>query len=85
MFDCRDLLCALEQLQARQSRSGSTTSPIARHPASGRKARCGPCDVLKPCEALSINTPDELARGRSGDASKMRADQPQTPHSATAR
>lgn len=61
IFGCRDLLCALDQLQPnnKQGEYYLTDCPgILRR--QGKKVEALP--VLKPCEALSINTIDELAQ-----------------------
>jgi bifunctional UDP-N-acetylglucosamine pyrophosphorylase / glucosamine-1-phosphate N-acetyltransferase len=60
VFHCRDLLAALDHIRPnnRQGEYYITDAPglLA---AQGREVRALP--VLKPCEALGINTPEELA------------------------
>jgi UDP-N-acetylglucosamine diphosphorylase/glucosamine-1-phosphate N-acetyltransferase len=60
VFNCRDLLDALEQIRAdnAQGEYYITDCPAALL-AAGKDVRA--LNVLKPCEALSINNTDELA------------------------
>lgn len=60
VFDCGDLLFALEQLRPANAQSEYYLTDCAGLlTAAGRKVRALP--VLKPIESLSINTPEELA------------------------
>ena len=60
VFDCRALLAALEQLtDANEQREYYLTDCPGLLLSAGKDVRALP--VLKPCEALSINTPAELA------------------------
>jgi bifunctional UDP-N-acetylglucosamine pyrophosphorylase/glucosamine-1-phosphate N-acetyltransferase/UDP-N-acetylglucosamine pyrophosphorylase len=60
VFNCRDLLAALDYLRAdnAQGEYYITDCPGVMA-AQGKEIRALP--VLQPCEAFSINTPDELA------------------------
>ena len=61
VFDSRELLSALDQLRADNSqREYYITDCPAILLAAGKKVAA--LDVLKPCEALSINSPEELAQ-----------------------
>ncbi len=59
VFNCRDLLFALDNLSANnQQKELYLTDCPGILKSQGKDVRAMP--VLKPCEALSINTPDEL-------------------------
>jgi bifunctional UDP-N-acetylglucosamine pyrophosphorylase/glucosamine-1-phosphate N-acetyltransferase/UDP-N-acetylglucosamine pyrophosphorylase len=61
VFDSRELLAALDQLRADNSqREYYITDCPAILLAAGKKVAA--LDVLKPCEALSINSPEELSQ-----------------------
>jgi bifunctional UDP-N-acetylglucosamine pyrophosphorylase / glucosamine-1-phosphate N-acetyltransferase len=61
VFNAKDLLAALDQLRADNSqREYYITDCPAILLAAGKKVAA--LDVLKPCEALSINSPEELAQ-----------------------